>query len=77
MVVYLIIQFLVVYFCVKKWSPEMFRKMNYERDIDNWVETKEFWYIALTIVFWPVVIPSIFIWKGLDKITAKYFKNNN
>jgi hypothetical protein len=75
MVVYLIIQFLVVYFCIKKWSPEMLRKITYERTFSAWVETKEFWYIALTILFWPVVIPSMFIWKILDKLTAKYFNN--
>lgn len=77
MIVYLIIQFLVVYFCVKKWSPEMFRKMDYVRSFTAWVETREFWFMALTIVFWPIVIPSMIIWKFLDKITEKYLKNNN
>lgn len=75
MVVYLIFQFLVVYFSVKKWSPEMLRRAKEEND--DWAETKEFWYIVLTIIFWTIVIPSMFAWKGLDKLTEKYFKNNN
>lgn len=65
----------MVYFSVKKWSPEMLRRAKEEHD--DWAETKEFWYIVLTIIFWPIVIPSMFAWKGLDKVTAKYFKNNN
>lgn len=73
MVIYFILQFLVIYFCIKKWSPEMLRRADYESD--DWVETKEFWYITLTIIFWPIVLPSMIVWKFLDKLTAKYFKN--
>lgn len=73
MVVYLIIQFLVVYFSVKMWSGEMLRKVDNNKYV-NWVDTKEFWFITLTILFWPVVIPSMFVWRGLDKLIEKYFK---
>lgn len=75
MIIYLIITFLVTYFAIKKWSDEMLKKVKTSK-YREWADTPEFWYIVLTIVFWPVVVPGYFLWKLMDKITNKIKKKD-
>lgn len=75
-VLYIICEFLVIYFSVKIFGKEMKRKVREERDCTDWSETKEFWIIIALIIFWVILIPSIILWKALDKVTDKYFNKN-
>lgn len=74
MVIYLIIQFLVIYFSVKKWLDVTIYRVNNERGINAWVETKEFWFMTLMILFWVVLIPATICWLILDRITKNIYK---
>lgn len=73
MVIYLICQFLVIYFSVKKWLSVILYRVDNENRIDAWVETKEFWFMFLTILFWTVIIPSTICWLILDRITKNIY----
>lgn len=75
MVIYLICQFLVIYFSVKKWLSVILYRVDNENRIDAWVETKEFWFMLLTILFWTVIIPSTICWLILDRITKNIYNN--
>jgi hypothetical protein len=71
---YFICEFLVIYFSVKIWGKEIKRKEVEKRM--EWVDTQEFWKIVLLILFWAVLLPSMAIWKLLDKLTEKFFNKN-
>ena len=75
MVVYLIFQFLAVYFSYKIWGKRMHEKIADGTDL--WVETSEFWYIVLVSLFWIVVLPSAIAWYLLDTILAYIFRKIN
>lgn len=70
MVVYFVGAFLVCFFSWKKWGEEFNDYGNY----DVWVERKEFWYILLCTLFYPIAIPSIIAWYVLERITNRFYK---
>ena len=75
MVIYLIIQFLVIYFSVKKWLSVILYRLDNESRIASFVETKEFWFMTVTILFWIVIIPASVCWLILDRITKNIYNN--
>jgi hypothetical protein len=78
MVVYLIFQFLAVYFSYKIWGKRMHEKLaEYNNNIDIWVETYEFWYIVLVSLFWIVIVPCAIAWYLLDTLLAYIFRKIN
>lgn len=76
MYLYLIMQFLVIYFSVKVWGSKMIEKVEKSRYNNTWIEQREFWIIILVSLFWVIVIPSIIAWRFLDKLTNKFLTNN-
>jgi hypothetical protein len=39
---------------------------------DLWIERYEFWYIFFITIAYPIIIPLLLLWKGLDYILIKY-----
>jgi uncharacterized membrane protein len=67
---YLIGAFITAYISWQVFG-EGFREKNSDF-MTLWVEINEFWYIIGITVSYPILIPLLVSWKGLDYIVKKY-----
>lgn len=76
--IYCIISFVFFYIGYQIWEKAMnkkCKKSDWPGMSIDWSDTLEFWKIILTAILWPVIVPGYILWKLMDKITNKYFKN--
>lgn len=69
-IVYFIVAFVSFFFMHKKYVPIIRENIG---PYDEMFEYKEFWYIVLVPLFWPIALPMVGFWMLLEKIYKKYF----
>lgn len=68
--IYFLGAFLSCFFSCKRWGKDFNENYHYE----CWVDRKEFWYIGLITIWFPIAIPSMLGWMLLEKITKRFYK---
>lgn len=71
---YIAMSVIVLFFMWKKYSKKMIDSLG---KYDDWMDSRYFWLIFITSLFWIIALPVIGLWRTLDYIYNKLNKQTN